>query len=67
VLGTLAALYRRGQDGHGRHVETSLLDGALSFLAMMWGDSEDEALTPPHRPERIFSPMAGPCDLDRHA
>jgi crotonobetainyl-CoA:carnitine CoA-transferase CaiB-like acyl-CoA transferase len=53
LVGTLGALHRRGEDGHGRHVETSLLDGALSFLAMMWGDSDDEALTPPVTPGRI--------------
>jgi crotonobetainyl-CoA:carnitine CoA-transferase CaiB-like acyl-CoA transferase len=51
--GTLAALYRRGQDGHGRHVETSLLDGALSFLAMLWGDSDNDSLTPPLASRRI--------------
>jgi crotonobetainyl-CoA:carnitine CoA-transferase CaiB-like acyl-CoA transferase len=53
LIGTLAALYRRGDDGHGRHVETSLLDGALSFLGMLWGDSDNESLTPPVRPGRI--------------
>ena len=53
VTGTLAAVYRRGEDGHGRHVQTSLLDGALSFLGMMWGDSDNESLTPPIRPGSI--------------
>lgn len=53
LTGTLAALYRRGEDGHGRRVETSLLDGALSFLAMLWGDSDDVSLTPPVVPGRI--------------
>jgi crotonobetainyl-CoA:carnitine CoA-transferase CaiB-like acyl-CoA transferase len=53
LIGTLGALYRRGQDGHGRHVETSLLDGALSFLAMTWGDSDNESLTPPIQPGSI--------------
>lgn len=47
LTGALAAVYRRGEDGHGRHVETSLLDGALSFLAMLWGDTDNEALAPP--------------------
>ncbi len=40
VIGTLAALYRRHDDGWGRHVETSLLDGALAYLSMMWGDTD---------------------------
>ena len=39
VIATLAALYRRHDDGRGRHVETSLLDGALAYLSMMWGDT----------------------------
>src|SRR5262249_5064313 len=40
AIGTLAALYRRNEDGVGRHVETSLLDGALSYLSMTWGDTD---------------------------
>ena len=40
LIGMLAALYRRLDDGVGRHVETSLLDGALAFLSMMWGESD---------------------------
>jgi crotonobetainyl-CoA:carnitine CoA-transferase CaiB-like acyl-CoA transferase len=40
VLGGLAALYRRMDDGVGRRVETSLLDGALAYLGIMWGDRE---------------------------
>ena len=43
VIGTLAALYRRATDGHGRHVETSLVDGALAYLSMLWGDSDTSA------------------------
>ncbi|MFN2537745.1 MAG: CaiB/BaiF CoA transferase family protein [Mycobacteriales bacterium] len=50
AIGTLAALHRRHDDGHGRHVESSLLDGALSYLAMLWGDSDDENLTPSIQP-----------------
>src|SRR5437899_1252903 len=42
VIGVLAALYRRGDDGFGRWVETSLLDGALSYF-MMWGDTDEAA------------------------
>ena len=38
-IGILAALYRREDDGLGRHVETSLYDGALAYLSMMWGES----------------------------
>ena len=40
VIGILAALYRRMADGIGRHVETSLLDGALAFHSMLWGESD---------------------------
>lgn len=40
AIGTLAALYRRHDDGVGRLVETSLLDGALAYLSMLWGSSD---------------------------
>lgn len=40
ALGILAALFARARDGVGRHVETSLYDGALVYLAMMWGDTD---------------------------
>jgi crotonobetainyl-CoA:carnitine CoA-transferase CaiB-like acyl-CoA transferase len=40
VVGILAALYRRADDGFGRRVETSLWDGALAFHAMLWGESD---------------------------
>lgn len=40
VIGMLAAIYRRNEDGHGRLVETSMLDGALAYLSMMWGDTD---------------------------
>ena len=36
LIGTLAALYRRDQDGVGRRVETSLFDGAMAYHAMLW-------------------------------
>ncbi len=39
-LGTLAALYRRSYDGCGRHVDTSLLDGALAYHSMLWSESD---------------------------
>ena len=40
VIGILAALYRRSHDGVGRHVETSLLDGALAYHSMLWSESD---------------------------
>ncbi len=40
AVGALAAVYRRNIDGRGRRVETSLLDGALAYLMMLWGDSD---------------------------
>ncbi|ASL17534.1 CaiB/BaiF CoA transferase family protein [Mycobacterium intracellulare] len=46
AIGTVAALYRRHADGIGRHIETSLLDGALVYLSMLWGDAD---VPPPPR------------------
>jgi len=43
LIGVLAALYRQAGDGTGHHVETSLLDGALAFLSMVWGDVDGAA------------------------
>ena len=43
TIGTLAALYRRHTDGGGRLVETSLADGALAYLSMLWGRSDQTA------------------------
>jgi crotonobetainyl-CoA:carnitine CoA-transferase CaiB-like acyl-CoA transferase len=40
LIGTLAALYRRNVDGIGRHVETSMLDGALAYMSTRWWDSD---------------------------
>ncbi len=40
VLGALAALRRARRDGFGRHVCTSLLDGALAYNSMLWGESD---------------------------
>jgi crotonobetainyl-CoA:carnitine CoA-transferase CaiB-like acyl-CoA transferase len=40
VIGALAALHRRHDDGLGRHVWTSLLDGALAYNSMMWGETD---------------------------
>jgi crotonobetainyl-CoA:carnitine CoA-transferase CaiB-like acyl-CoA transferase len=46
LIGVLAALYRLNEDGVGRRVETSLLDGALAYLSMMWGDRDDADVRP---------------------
>ena len=40
VIGSLAALHRRFDDGLGRLVETSMLDGALAYLSMLWSDDD---------------------------
>ncbi|HVV31525.1 MAG TPA: CoA transferase [Mycobacteriales bacterium] len=45
-VGILAALYRRHSDQVGRHVETSLYDGALAFLMMTWGEADGDDKTP---------------------
>ena len=37
LIGVLAALYRREDDGWGRRVETSLVDGVLAYMAQAWG------------------------------
>lgn len=40
LIGVLAALFRREDDGFGRHVETSLLDGTIAYLNQGWGYSD---------------------------
>jgi crotonobetainyl-CoA:carnitine CoA-transferase CaiB-like acyl-CoA transferase len=40
VIGIFSALHRRAEDGAGRHVRTSLLDGALAYHSMLWGESD---------------------------
>jgi crotonobetainyl-CoA:carnitine CoA-transferase CaiB-like acyl-CoA transferase len=40
VIGTVATLRRVHEDGHGRHVHTSLVDGALAYNSMLWGESD---------------------------
>jgi crotonobetainyl-CoA:carnitine CoA-transferase CaiB-like acyl-CoA transferase len=40
VVGILAARLRGLDDGGGRHVETSLLDGAMAFHSMLWGETD---------------------------
>jgi crotonobetainyl-CoA:carnitine CoA-transferase CaiB-like acyl-CoA transferase len=49
LIGALAALRRARGDGYGRHVRTSLLDGALAYHSMMWGES-DAAMAAPDAP-----------------
>ena len=44
VIGILSALYRRNEDGVGRYVETSLMDGILAYL-YKWTDTDH---TDPH-------------------
>ncbi|MBW8825212.1 MAG: CoA transferase [Acidobacteria bacterium] len=39
-IGALAAIHRRDSDGAGRHVHTSLFDGALAYNSMMWGETD---------------------------
>jgi crotonobetainyl-CoA:carnitine CoA-transferase CaiB-like acyl-CoA transferase len=45
LIGVLSVLYRRLSDGTGRLVETSMLDGALAYLAIFWGESDADANT----------------------
>jgi crotonobetainyl-CoA:carnitine CoA-transferase CaiB-like acyl-CoA transferase len=55
TVGITAALYKRSQDGIGREVETSLYDGALVYLAMMWGDTDTNKQNTAHT-EDSFMP-----------
>jgi crotonobetainyl-CoA:carnitine CoA-transferase CaiB-like acyl-CoA transferase len=43
LVGALAALYRREDDGCGRRVETSLVDGVIAYMAQGWGYGESSA------------------------
>jgi crotonobetainyl-CoA:carnitine CoA-transferase CaiB-like acyl-CoA transferase len=43
LIGVLAALYRREDDGWGRRVETSLVDGVLAYMAQAWGYGDASA------------------------
>lgn len=56
-IGILAALCRRKRDGVGRLVDTSMLDGALSFLSMLWGhtDSDDASSLVQPGAQRLLS------------
>jgi crotonobetainyl-CoA:carnitine CoA-transferase CaiB-like acyl-CoA transferase len=40
AIGVVAGLVRRLEDGIGRRIETSLLDGALVYLTMLWNDAD---------------------------
>jgi crotonobetainyl-CoA:carnitine CoA-transferase CaiB-like acyl-CoA transferase len=40
VIGILAALWARDETGAGQHVDTSLVDGNLAYLAMYWQRAE---------------------------
>ncbi len=53
VIGGLAALYRRDSDGVGRHVQTSLADGALAYNSMMWGETDQSVAAS----EGLVSPL----------
>ena len=56
ALGSLGAVCRAREDGVGRHVQTSLFDGALSYLSMLWGAADDAAPAGPgagHQPGKI--------------
>ncbi len=50
VIGTLAALRRAHEDGFGRHVSTSLLDGALAYNSMLWGETDASAAASANTP-----------------
>jgi crotonobetainyl-CoA:carnitine CoA-transferase CaiB-like acyl-CoA transferase len=59
LIGTLSALYRRARDGVGRSVETSLLDGALAYLSMLWGDTDaDPAIDEGHPSDDFLLPAS---------
>jgi crotonobetainyl-CoA:carnitine CoA-transferase CaiB-like acyl-CoA transferase len=55
LIGALAALYRRGIDGAGRRVETSLYDGALAYLSMLWGDWDAKLPRPAPGTSRVVA------------
>lgn len=40
VIGALGAIHRRHEDGFGRRVCTSLVDGAMAYNSMMWGETD---------------------------
>ena len=56
-IAVLAALHRRRRTGHDAQVETSLFDGALSFLSMLWGHADADDVAAPMAPgaQRLIS------------
>ena len=63
VIGIMAALVVREDTGTGQRVDTSMLDGALSFLNMFWEQLEnlpDEAYRP-RSPTRRFMMASMRC------
>ena len=63
VIGIMAALVVREDTGAGQRVDTSMLDGALSFLNMFWEQLEnlpDEAYRP-RSPTRRFMMASMRC------
>ena len=62
ILGVLAALYRREDDGWGRRVETSLLDGVLAYMAQALGYGDASA---PSRERERGCPVR--CTPFRHS
>jgi crotonobetainyl-CoA:carnitine CoA-transferase CaiB-like acyl-CoA transferase len=63
VIGIMAALVVREDSGTGQRVDTSMLDGALSFLNMFWEQLEnlpDEAYRP-RSPARRFMMASMRC------
>ncbi len=59
ALGVLAALVARVRDGVGRHVETSLYDGAFVYLAMMWGDTDSGQQNTSHTEDSFMPAGSG--------
>lgn len=59
AIGILASLYRRNIDGRRRWVETSLFDGALAYLSMLWGESEQSVAGRGPAPLSLRSSTAG--------